>query len=285
MKPSWLVAVARIAGLLVLFGMERAGAHEFWVEPTKFSLERGGPIGLRLCVGDGFEGWSLARNARRIEKFAALGPSGELPVLGLDGSEPAGLVRLAASGAWIVLYRSDRAYTELPAAEFDRYLADKGLERIIALRAKRGADRGKVREAYSRHAKALIRVGAAGTPVFDRPIGLGLELIAESDRIFRLLYDGKPLMGTLVKATRPGTSDADLTARTGSDGRVSFNLQASGMWRIAAVHMIEAPAGVAADWESLWASLTFEMTAGAGDRAVTGACRNKLAPSAMQTRR
>ena len=53
---------------------------------------------------------------------------------------------------------------------------------------------------------------------------------------------------------------AKLTMRTDSQGRVSFPLQRAGMWLIKAVHMMAAPAGSGADWESIWASLTFERT-------------------------
>jgi hypothetical protein len=31
------------------------------------------------------------------------------------------------------------------------------------------------------------------------------------------------------------------------------------MWLIKAVHMIPAPSGANADWESFWASVTFEL--------------------------
>jgi hypothetical protein len=34
------------------------------------------------------------------------------------------------------------------------------------------------------------------------------------------------------------------------------------MWLIKAVHMIPAPAGTNAEWQSYWASLTFEPGAG-----------------------
>jgi hypothetical protein len=46
-----------------------------------------------------------------------------------------------------------------------------------------------------------------------------------------------------------------------------------GLWRISAVHMTRAPDGVDAEWDSLWASLTFEMSSG-----VRGAhCANRVA--------
>ena len=292
-------SLAMLLGLAAALDCTDTHAHEFWVEPSTFTLESGGRLGVRLCVGDGFEGWSLARNAQRIEKFVATGPAGEQPIVGLDGSDPAGIARLTTSGGYVIAYRSNRAFTEMPALKFDEYLKDKGLDRIVGLRAKQGANRQQVvHEAYSRNSKALIRVGNA-SDIVDRRMGLRLELIAVPDRSqaeggelhsYQLLFEGRPLAGALVAATRPGTSDEDLKARTDTEGRVSFRLTAPGMWRIAVVHMIRAPADVAAEWESLWASLTFEISsgspefvpdAGAGSEA---ACRNKILPSATQAR-
>lgn len=282
--------LAALLGLTAGLACATAGAHEFWVEPSTFTLEPGGRLGIRLCVGDGFEGWSLARNAQRIEKFIAAGPVGEQPIVGLDGSEPAGIVRFTAPGGYVIAYRSNRAFTEMPAAKFDEYLKDKGLEKFSALRGRRGATQGTVREAYSRNSKALIHVGSMGA-IVDRRMGLRLELIAAPDlRSYQLLYEGRPLADALVTATRPGTTDGDLKVRTDAEGRVSFRLAATGMWRVAVVHMIKAPANLAAEWESLWASLTFEIPsqspaiaqdAGAPRNA---ACRNKIAATPMQAR-
>lgn len=297
MNRLWTRSFAELFGLIIAFGSPAADAHEFWVEPSTFILGRAGLLGIRLCVGDGFEGWSLARNAQRIEKFVAAGPYREQPVVGLDGSDPAGIARFTSSGPYVIAYRSNQAFTELPGAKFDEYLTEKGLEKIAALRKQRGAKHVTVREAYSRHAKALIRVGDAAGAVVDRPMGLRLELVAEPDllrahaddlRSFKLLYDGEPLAGALVAATRPGTADGDLRVRTGADGQASFRLHSPGMWRVAAVHMIETPRNSAADWESLWASLTFELpspasvTARNTGAAGHAACRNRIAASALQ---
>jgi uncharacterized GH25 family protein len=52
--------------------------------------------------------------------------------------------------------------------------------------------------------------------------------------------------------------DKRLSARTDKAGRVSLALPRGGVWLVKAVHMVPAPADSGADWESLWASLTFE---------------------------
>ena len=289
-------ALSVAAALTAAIGPVGAAAHEFWAEPSRFVLAAGGPIGVRLCLGDGFEGASLPRNPARIERFVATGPTGALPIVGRDGADPAGFVRLSMPGGYVVAYGSNRAFTEIPVAEFERYAREKGLERIVAARGAVPARAGKVREAYSRHAKALVRVGTADIGAFDRPTGLRLELVAESLpesaagavlSSFRLLYEGKPLAGALVTATKPGTAEPGLAARTGVDGRASFRLRSPGMWRLAAVHLVDPPRKLDADWESLWASLTFELPPQGGQRvpaARLAHCRNQLPPAAAQAR-
>jgi len=50
-----------------------------------------------------------------------------------------------------------------------------------------------------------------------------------------------------------------LRARSDQNGRATFAIDEAGPWLVKAVHMVPAAAGSNADWESFWASLTFEM--------------------------
>lgn len=290
---------AMASSLLSVLVAVPASGHEFWIQPSTFHREAGGTVGVRVCIGDGFEAWPMGRNNRRIETFTDSGPDGRRPVVGLDGADPAGAVRVDAVGTHVIAYGSNRAFTEMPAAEFEQYLAEKGLEQVAAQRARQGTGRGKVREAYSRHAKTLIRLGTQSDEVVDHAVGLRLELVAgegltgaplRESRSFQLLYESKPLAGVLVVAFRPGTADDELKVRTGADGRARFNLPSAGLWRIAAVHMIPAAAGIAAEWESLWASLTFELPAPAAKTPARAAaprdlaCRNRAGAPVLQAR-
>ena len=291
-RRSSRLAILALAGFAVAALAPPAQAHEFWLEPSSFMPRSGELLAVRHCVGDGFDGWSLARNAGRIERFVAAGPTGDQAIVGLDGADPAGVVRLASAGRQVLVYRSNRAFQEMPADRFEEYLKDKGLERVSALRKARGASRQDVREAYSRQAKSLIHAGDAESGPVDRVMGLRLELIADpglyrtgpGDRhSFRLLFDGRPLVGALVAATHPGTADEDQRVRTDAEGRAEFAMRQPGMWRVAAVHMIAAPAGIDADWESLWASLTFELASASASAAEAQVakgppCRNRIAP-------
>jgi hypothetical protein len=87
----------------------------------------------------------------------------------------------------------------------------------------------------------------------------------------RVLYRGRPLPGSLVRAWHqplpPGgvprdaaTRDsvgASAAARTDGSGVAAFDGSAPGEWLVATVHMVASGDPAAADWESLWASFTF----------------------------
>jgi uncharacterized GH25 family protein len=47
--------------------------------------------------------------------------------------------------------------------------------------------------------------------------------------------------------------------RTDANGRVSLRIAHGGFWLIKAVHMEAAPPNAAVDWESWWASVTFDL--------------------------
>ncbi len=251
-----------------------ATAHEFWLEPAQFAVVPGTPVAVSVCVGDGNSTQVLPRDDSRIEQFVAWGPAGPRDVVGRDGANPAGFVRIDDAGTHVIVYRSNRAFTAQADTAFVAYLHEDGLESILPLRAQQDQPERQVRESYSRYAKALVRAGAGGA-IVDRPVGLALELVTQSDLskvagtgavTFQLLYQGQPLAGALLKAMWLGGPTAERAARSDADGRASFSLDQPGPWRISAVHMTRPPAGVDAEWDSLWASLTFELD---GDRGAT----------------
>ena len=52
--------------------------------------------------------------------------------------------------------------------------------------------------------------------------------------------------------------DARISVRTDAHGRAALSLPKSGAWLIKSVYIVKAPKDSGVDWESLWASLTFE---------------------------
>jgi uncharacterized GH25 family protein len=238
-----------------------AFAHDFWIEPSTFRPAVGAMISASLRVGQEWIGDPVARDTSVIDRFFVRDNNGERAIAGFEGHDPAGLLRVETAGGAIVGYRSKPQPLELPAEKFEQYLRDEGLDRILAMRAQRGESKKPSHEIYSRCAKSLL-VAGGGAQKFDKPLGFRYEIVPlkmTADTIeVRVLYESKPLAGALVTAMHRDDASLRIKVRSDANGRVSFKLPKHGVWMIKSVQMIPAPAQSNAEWESLWASLTFE---------------------------
>jgi len=246
-------------------------AHDFWIEPSTFTPAPGQRVSFRLQIGQELRGDPFPRDPNLIARFLAAGPAGDMPVPGRMLSDPAGVVMVQVPGLYMIVYDSYRYPVELDAAKFEDYLKLEGLEKISALRAKRGQSTAGAKEVFSRYAKSLLAVGGGSGAGWERVFGERLELVPEKNPYaltgggelpVRLLYEGKPLAGALVVALQRDRPEAKVSARTDAKGRVRLKLDRPGFWLVKAVHMIAAPRETGADWESFWASLTFEAPGG-----------------------
>ena len=290
-------AVLMLALLLVGFVTTRAEAHDFWIEPSGFALETGEVAKLHLRVGEGFEGEPVPRDAARIHGFMAVGPHETKTVLGRDGGDPAGLVRLDAPGVWAIGYESRPSGVELDPAAFERYLREEGLESAIEQRTARGERDWPGRERFARSVKTLLVAGGQQDNGWSRPLGLPLEIVPERSPFrtwpdglaLRVLYKGLPLPNALVNGVGMNLKCCDQKAPSGSkaceaggfrtdhDGRVLLPSR-SGIWLITAVHIVRTTSGDA-DWESTWTSLTFQTDPGSADRESVTLSRDAVSPS------
>lgn len=245
-----------------------AAAHEFWIEPENFRPPVGKPVDVRLMIGQDFRGDSAIYLPEAFERFVTISARGQQKVSGLPGDDPAARLTPAEAGLMFIVYQSAHYELKMEAKAFDRYLAMEGLEGIRALRAQRGEQDKPSREIYSRFAKSLIAVGGRDDGLdARRPVGLRLEIVPLTP-IYRLkpnqplelqlLYENRPLANTQVLALSKTKPRMRLLQRTDANGRARIVLPHADVWLLSAVHMIPAANGAAADWESFWASLTFD---------------------------
>ncbi len=275
-KRRWVAAFASaFAGIAVPWPVT---AHDFWIEPATFYPTTGAEVPLTLRVGEEFKGTSVSYQPQRIVDFSIVSAAGREPVVGSFGDDPAANLLLEAPGPRLIGYRSARSFVELDAEPFEAYLQAEGLERIRDLRRERGESQLKGREYYSRCSKSLLAVGpgpggtsgtASSDTIYNRELAYTLELIllanphelAPGDALPVVVhYLGRPLAGALVIAFTADSPAQKHLARSGADGRVTVPLDRAGRWLIKTVHMIDVPdTDPEADWESFWASLTFEL--------------------------
>src|SRR5687767_13964998 len=256
--------------LVTLFGASAPlAAHDCWIEPTRFRADMGRVLGVKLRVGEEFHGAPVPRSRALIADFIVVDAAGRREVVGREGSDPAGLLRVTSPGLMVIGYRSLPTAVTLPAEKFTQYLKEEGLEAVIAARERGKASHRDGREIFSRAAKSLVRSGAMTPGSGDRSLGFPIELVAgrnpyqmrAGDSLpVLLMYEGAPLSGALVVAFNQRHPYHRLSARSDQNGRVTFTIDEPGPWLVKAVHMVPAAAGSNADWQSFWASLTFEMT-------------------------
>jgi uncharacterized GH25 family protein len=239
-------------------------AHDFWIEPSTFHPEPGSTVSVGLRVGQDFVGDAVPRVSSAIERFVIIQHGSEEPIAGMEGTDPAGWFQADGRSTAVIAYRSRTSLVEMAPAKFEEYLRLQGLERIINIRAKRGERMKPSREIFSRCAKALL-TGKQTSPTATQPVGLRYEIVPSHDPtvstapfVGRVLYEGKPLAGALVMAVWQRNPAIRMGARSGRDGAFSFAFPHAGVWLIKSVQMVSTPAGSGAEWESLWASLTFE---------------------------
>lgn len=244
-----------------------APAHDFWIQPERFAAEAGQPLPITLKVGDGAEQQRSPIPLRRITKFGVMSASGfadQRAALSL-GQGAADATLALPSGTHVVVLETDNGgRSRLPADRFNAYLEDEGLTPILEHRRRAGLTGVGGSERYGRRAKAIVRLGA-GASAATRAIGMTLEIVPQVDPYaadrgdplpVQVRYEGAPLAGALVKLTRLDDGAVRETHRTDGDGRAVFTA-GDGAWRLTTVWSKPLPAGEDADFETVFASLTF----------------------------
>jgi uncharacterized GH25 family protein/hydrogenase/urease accessory protein HupE len=249
-------------------------AHEFWLAPSTYAAAAGDTVSIRAFVGSGFRGEAKPFGARRVQRFELrAAATRDLSRLGSNGGLVYARFIAPDGGGALVAYQSDFASIELPGPRFEQYLAAEGLDGPRTARARAKAEDAPGRERYARCAKTWI---AGKEPRrAEQVIGMPLEIVAladpaAADRLpLQVLYGGEPLAATLVRAWNTtatlAASERDsvppaCSSRTDAHGIVTLAIDHPGEWLVNAVHMV-ASGDPDADWESYWASLTFERPA------------------------
>ena len=236
-----------------------ASAHDLWIEPSTFRPAVGERVAIALRVGENVAGEPMPRIPSLIDRFTLDGAD----VGGHSGADPAGIATVVKRGPQWIAYQTKAYPVTLDARKFAAYLTEEGSDGVIAERQKNGRSGSPGRERFYRCAKALLEVSGGDGPV-DRPIGQTLELVPlrkpkRGALPLVLSFRGKPIADVLVVAMRKGAPQHATRARTDPEGRVTLRLSEPGFWLIKAVHMEPAPPNAGVDWESWWASITFEL--------------------------
>lgn len=260
------------ATLLMGLAVAALAAHDLFLKLDTYFVPPDTTI--RVAVLNGTFQASEAPVARdRLTDLSLIGAAGRT-TLAREAWAPIGdttwlALRTGAAGTYVVGASTAPRELALAAADFNAYLEHDGIPDVLEERRRRGELDRAVRERYHKHVKAILQVGRRRTDAYRTPFGYPAELVplanpyqvgAGDTLALRCLVDGIPAPNQLVIAgsERAGRALPEIRARSDADGVVRVALVSPGRWFVKFVHM-ERAALPGVDYESKWATLTFEV--------------------------
>ena len=258
--------------LLLLLPIRAANAHEFWIEPTRYKLEPAEEIVANLRVGQYFKGNTFSFVPEKFIEFSVIDSSGKRPIKGRLGDLPAVNIPTAKTGLHVLVHHSTaNTLTYSDFAKFERFARKEGNAWVLDTHKQRGLPRKNITEAYTRYAKALVRVGNGEGR--DKWVGMPFEIVVETNPYagpslgeitVRLLWKGRGMADKKISIFRKysGCEATRSAVFTDAAGRASIPRELGGRFLLNSVHVTEPSAGserTRAMWHSFWASMTFEL--------------------------
>jgi len=276
---------------LAVFTVAIAGAlnaHTMFLKLDSFFLEPNSTASVALINGD----FDLSENVitrDRMLDVSVVGPGGVVHPphsawtdsavfhWSPDSVDTAVLsFRTGDPGTYLIGVSTAARVLTMTAEEFNEYLVHDGIADAIEQRAAAGKTNDDATERYSKHVKALVQVGDARSADWSHELGYPAEFIplqnpyelAVGDELrVRFLRAGKPVADQLVYASHDGHHGHDeagehveaVTTRTNADGVATVPLRGAGRWYVRTIHLVETPSEPDVDYESNWATLTFEV--------------------------
>lgn len=272
-RPPLVRRIAVVTGTLLLVVAAVASAHDMFVKPARFFVAENAEVLVRVLNGT----FSKSENSiarPRVRDISVVGPAGRQQLdtasWSADGDTSTFRVRTGAAGTYVIGASTRPSVIALEAKDFNLYLREDGIPDMLEARRRAGELERPARERYWKHVKALIQVGSERSEHFTTELGYPAELVPlgnpytlTSGRTLqvRTLVDGQPAANQFVLyggRTPKGGRIAQRSVRSDSTGVARITLRSRGVWYIKFINMVPV-VGDTVDYESKWATLTFEV--------------------------
>lgn len=246
-------------------------AHDLYLMPESLRLQPGAKSTVAFHNGDDFPNSEVAPTLARLREVNIVTSAGMQPMTNLRQQGKVALADFTApaDAAFLLTAHTIPNFIELQPKEFEDYLKHEHLDSIVAWRAKNGETGKPGRERYSKYVKSILHTGAPSANV-TRPVGFAVEFVPLTDPAslkagqklrVQVLLRGQPLAGTHVEAQSltAGKVKERQLGSTDAQGEIEIPLDTPGLWKLHTIRMERLTGDKEADWESFWASLTFEI--------------------------
>ncbi|MCC6536422.1 MAG: DUF4198 domain-containing protein [Bryobacterales bacterium] len=258
--------------LLLLTAAASLLAHDLYLRPRAFRIPRGRTALVEFHNGDAFPQSQSPPVLARVRDAQVVSAGGVQPVrpLRVEGRAAVADFRPPDAAAFLLIARTVPNYIELAPHLFTEYLEHESLLHVIEWRRKHGEADKPGRELYSKYVKSIVHTGGPD-PFVCKPTGQTIEFVPQVDPAalqlgqplqVQVLFRGAPAAGLHVEAASNSLAGAvklRQLGRTDAQGRISIPLDTAGLWKLHAIKMERRTDTREADWESFWASLTFEV--------------------------
>ncbi|MBL8233307.1 MAG: DUF4198 domain-containing protein [Bryobacterales bacterium] len=249
-----------------------AFTHDLYLMPQKWVTESGALLKIHFENGDLFPAGGHPVAPARLRNTRLISKAGTTPFEGITAGKTRTEASVRIPGAGLVTLTAETLpnFIELSAPKFQSYLKKEHLTHVQKWRKANGEAAKPGRERYSKYVKSMVRAGASDGHL--AAAGLTVEFAAFADPYnlapggtlpVQLLFRGQPADGVAVEGAwlERGKTVYRTIGRTGARGRIDVPIRASGPHRLHAIIMERCKDPKAADWESFWATLTFEIPA------------------------
>jgi uncharacterized GH25 family protein len=246
-------------------------AHDLWLVPQKFHIRPGENLSISANTGMDFPNSLSAITPDRIDKFILVGKDERTDLTNFSevGNSLVVNHKMKNTGTHVIAAALKPKEIKLTAEEFNEYLLHDGLSNIYDLRKKEGILDQDAIEYYSKYPKTIIQVGEVLDESPTRPLGFIIEIVPKAnpyslklgdDLKVAVLFKDKALPNAELAWSYPARGEEFAgSTKTDENGEAVVPLTKAGPYVIRMTHMDWVKKNTH-DWESYWASLTFEVS-------------------------
>ncbi|MEQ9426425.1 MAG: DUF4198 domain-containing protein [Cyclobacteriaceae bacterium] len=265
-----MLRVTALLGLYILLS-----SHELFLKTDSYFLPTNSPSELFLFNGT-FDISENTISRDRIVEAKIVGPDFDFIPAENDYYDRQNKTYLrfksGEKGTYVAGISTYPKMIELDAEAFKAYLEHEGLNHILKTRQEEGISNLSAKEKYSKHVKTIFQVSGSKSGHFNTKFGYPIEFIplmnpyeleVGNSMRFRLLVQGKPLGNQVVHFSSRDVGmeaeAAEKSTKTDENGEFEITLDMAGKWYVATIHIFKSNEPNI-DYESQWATLTFEIS-------------------------